>query len=145
MKLLINEKMGDYEKEKKRASYKTIVERFIGDIVLCNNIMYIDDNIYDNMENGYYYINGETGEEVTQEEYNNDTTGAIESYWKDIYQCYLCNISDYEKEKALEAGLILSYSDMLECDVLCVDHLGTRWNYVLTDVELVENYEDLEN
>lgn len=145
MKLLINEKMGEYEKENKKASYKTIVERFIGDIVLCNNIVEIDDNIYDNMENGYYFINKETGEDATVEEYTNDTTGAIDVEYVEIYQYYLCNISDYEKEQALEAGLILSYSDMLECDVLCVDHFGTSWDYVLTDVELVENYEDLKD
>lgn len=41
--LLKSEKMGNYEKEQGYASYKTIVERFIGDIVLCNNIVDIDD------------------------------------------------------------------------------------------------------
>ena len=35
--LMVNKnKMGDYEIENKRASYKTLVEYFIGDIVLCN-------------------------------------------------------------------------------------------------------------
>lgn len=145
MKLLINGKMGDYEKENKKASYSTIVERFIGNIVLCNNIALVDNSIYDNMWNGVYYKNRITEEYVTMEEYNNDTKDLIVLEYKDIYQYYLCNISDYEKEKAQEAGLIISYSDALECDVLCVDHWGTSWDYVLTDVELVENYEDLED
>ena len=41
-------------------------------------------------------------------------------------------------------GIILSYSNLLECDVLCVDHWGTSWDYVLTDVKLFDSYEELE-
>ena len=113
--LLKNEKMGEYEKEKGFASYKTIIERFVGDIVLCNNIAEIDSSIWDNM-----------------------------NICEDIYQYYLCNISDYEKEILTSAGVIISYSDMLECDVLCVDHFGTSWDYVLTSVKLFDTYEELE-
>ena len=40
----------------------------------------------------------------------------------EIYQWFLCNLNDYEKEWLEDAGIILSYSDLLECDVLCVDH-----------------------
>lgn len=142
--LLKNEKMGNYEKEQGRASYKTIVDQYIGDIVLCNNIIDIDTTIYDNInENGFTYIDYKTGEEKTKEEYDTDNSGNIEIEYNDIYQYYLCNISDYEKEQAKKAGLILSYSDVLDCDVLCVDHYGTRWDYVLTDVKLFDNYEAL--
>ena len=116
--LIENEKMGEYEKEQKRASYRTIVERFVGDIVLCNNICDIDCSVYDNET--YYETNT-----------------------PEIYQFYLCHVSDYEKEQAEKAGLIFSYSDKLECDVLCVDHYGTSWDYVLTDCEIVPNYETL--
>ena len=117
--LLKNEKMGEYEKEQGKASYKTIVDYFIGDkIVLCNNIANIDDSIFYNMEND-----------------NEDV---------EIYQYYLCNIGQWDKEQCLKAGLILSYSDMLDCDVLCVNHFGTSWDYVLTDVKLFDNYEELE-
>lgn len=62
----------------------------------------------------------------------------------EIYQYYLCNIGQWDKEQCLKAGLILSYSDMLDCDVLCVDHFGTSWDYILTDVKLFDNYEELE-
>jgi hypothetical protein len=41
-------------------------------------------------------------------------------------------------------GLLFTYSDLLDCDVLCVDHWGTSWDYVLTGVKLFDNYEDLE-
>ena len=117
MGLLKNEKMGEYEKEQGRASYLTLVNYFIGDRVLCNNIVNIDDSVYMNMENA-----GENSE---------------------IYQYFICNIGGYDREQALRAGLILSYSDMLDCDVLCVDHFGTSWDYVLTDVKLFDNWEEL--
>lgn len=116
--LLKLESMGEYEKENGYASYGTIVEIFIGDCFLCNNIVNIDTSVCDNMEN--------CEEDV------------------EIYQYYLCHIGQWDREQALKAGLILSYSDMLDCDVLCVDHWGTSWDYVLTDVKLFDNWEDLE-
>ena len=116
--LLKNDKMGEYEKEQGKASYKTIVDYFISDVVLCNNIANIDDSIFYNMENANENV--------------------------EIYQYYLCNVGQWEREQCLKAGLILSYSDMLDCDVLCVDHFGTSWDYVLTDVKLFGNYEELE-
>ena len=142
--LLKNEDMGSYELEQGHASYRTIIERFIGDIVLCNNIVNVDGSIYDNMQNGFYYRDVETGEEKTQEEYNNDESGKIDIEYCDIYQYYLCNVSKYEEEQLIKAGVILSYSDMLETDVLCVDHFGTSWDYVLTNVKLFDTYEELE-
>ena len=141
--LLKLESMGDYEKEQGYASYRTIIERFIGDIVLCNNIIDVDTSIYDNMKNGIRYVDYETGEEHTEEEYNNDESGKIETEYEEIYQYYLCHISEYEEEQLLKAGVILSYSDLLDCDVLCVDHFGTSWDYVLTNVKLFDTYEDL--
>ena len=116
------EKMGDYEKQQGYASYRTIVEYYIGDIVLCNNIVEIDD-IWSNMINGY--------DEETEE-------------YVDIFQYYLCNISEWNRKELEEMGIILSYSDKLDCDVLCVDHYGTSWDYVLTDVKLFDTYEELE-
>ena len=62
----------------------------------------------------------------------------------DIFQYYLCNLSEWQRENAKEHGLLLSYSDLLGCDVLCVDHWGTSWDYVLTDVKLFDTLEELE-
>ena len=121
--LLKWERMGDYEKQQGYASYRTIVEHYIGDIVLCNNIINIDESIWNNLQNGY--------DEDTEE-------------YVEIYQYYLCNISEWDRKELLEMGIVLSYSDMLECDVLCVDHYGTSWDYVLTDVKLFDSYEELE-
>ena len=121
--LLKSEKMGDYEKEQGYASYRTIIDRHIGNIVLCNNIINVDESIWENLKNGY--------DEETEE-------------YVEIFQYYLCNLSEWEEKELLEMGIILSYSDMLECDVLCVDHFGTSWDYVLTDVKLFDTYEELE-
>ena len=144
MGLLVNKnKMGEYEIEKGFASYRTVIDYFVGDIVLCNNIIDIDESIYDNINsNGFYYVD-DNGEYRTEEEYNNDENGEIRQELEEIYQYYLCNISDYEKEQLEKMGVILSYSDLLECDVLCVDHFGTSWDYVLTNVKLFDNYEEL--
>ena len=60
----------------------------------------------------------------------------------EIYQYYLCNLSNYEVEQLKEYGIILSYSDMLDLDILCVEHWGTSWDYVMTDVEWSENLEE---
>lgn len=131
MKALLKlESMGQYEKENNRASYRTLVERFIGDIVLCNNIVDIDVDIWDNVEVGHLY------DEETDE-------------YTEIFQYYLCNVSQYEIEALRELtknnnDIILTYSNVLECYVLMVDHWGTSWDYVLTSVPLVDTYEECE-
>lgn len=127
---LKNEKrMGAYELEQGYASYKTIVDYYIGDIVLCNNIIDVDYDIIDNIDIIDIIDINEEYEEI----------GNLE-----IFQYYLCNLSDWEREQAKKCGLILSYSDVLNCDVLCVDHWGTSWEYVLTDVKLFDTYEELQ-
>ena len=120
--LLKSDKMGDYEKEKGFASYRTLVEYFIGDIVLCNNIAEIDLSIWDNL---LFDLEDENGDMV------------------DIYQYFLCNLNEWQREQAKEHGLLLTYSYMLECDVLVVDHFGTSWDYVLTCVKLFDTYDEL--
>lgn len=140
--MLKTEKMGSYELERGFASYRTIIECFIGDIVLCNNIAQVDDSVYENLNIEERYYN-ENDEEITEDEYFNGDNAYCDNSIPDIYQFYLCNVSSYEEEQLKNAGVLLSYSDMLECDVLCVDHFGTSWDYVLTDVKLFDTYEEL--
>ena len=143
--LLKLESMGEYEKEQGYASYRTIIERFIGDIVLCNNIVQVDSSVLDNIDYDITetYYNG-NGEEITEEEYYEDENAYSERNEPEIYQWYLCNVTEWEKDNLKEMGIILSYSNLLDCDVLCVDHYGTSWDYVLTDVKLFDSYEELE-
>lgn len=132
MKALIkNEnKMNSYEIENKRASYKTLVEYFIGNRVLCNNIVNIDEDLYCNIEIGNIY----------DEENDN---------YVEIFQYYLCHLNEWDIETLKELtqdnnDIIVAYSYLLECHVLMVDHWGTSWDYVLTNVPLVDTYEELE-
>ncbi len=119
-KMYVNiEDLNDEEKRTGRVSYKRLIDRFISDLVLCNNISEVDYSIWDNINNC---------EELDE-----------------IYQYYICNISEFDKEYLKELGepLILSYSNMLDCDVLLVDHFGTSWDYVMTDVEWTENLDEV--
>lgn len=119
-KIFVNEDMlNDYEKENGVVSYKTLVNRIIGDnLVLCNNIENVDPTIFDSVDL-----------------YNEND---------DIYQFYLCNLNEYaiELNKKLGSPLIIGYSEMLDLDVLMVDHFGTGWDYVLTDVEFTTDIKE---
>lgn len=91
-------------------SFRRIIDRYISDLVLCNEIVNIDSSVDEN---------------INYELLGND----------DIFQWFLCSLTEFEKEILEEYGIVLSYSNMLELDVLCVTHFGTNWNYVLTDIE----------
>ena len=91
-------------------SYRRIIDRYIPDLVLCNEIANLDSSIDENIN--YELLGNE-----------------------EIYQYFLCNITSFELERLAQYGIVLSYSNMLELNVLCVTHFGTSWDYVLTDVE----------
>lgn len=115
------EDLNEEEKRTGKASYKRVVDRYIDDLVLCNKLPEIDNTIFDTVdiydeENGSYL---------------------------DIYQYFLCNIDEYTKEILESYGLIIGYSELLECDVLMVDHWGTSWDYVITDAEITTNYKEV--
>lgn len=108
------EELNEVEKKSGCVSYSRIIERYISNLVLCNNIEEIDELVWENMSN----------------------------YEDEIYQFYLCNLSEFEKETLLEYGIILSYSNKLDLDILCVEHFGTNWDYVLTDVKWTTDFNE---
>ena len=97
----------------KTISYSDAVKRFNNSLILCNNIPEIDMTIYDNMRFPLY----------------NEDDDAI-----DIYQWFLTDCSETDVEY-LERwyGLLFTYSEMLDCYVLCVNHWGTSWNGVMIE------------
>ena len=127
-RLLVNKnELNSEELKTGKVSYARAVERLIDDIVLCNNITNIDYDIYCNIINEGYY-DEEHDEEHDEEEF---------------YQFYLCNLDDWQKDFLKETNIIISYSDVLDCDVLMVDHYGTSWDYVMTDIEWTDNANEL--
>ena len=128
-KMLVNKKeLNEEELRTGKVSYRRAVERLIGDIVLCNNLPNVDYDIYYNIINNNYY-----DDEIDIDMENYD----------DYFQFYLCNINEYEKDFLKETDIIISYSEVLDCDVLMVDHYGTSWDYVMTDIEWTDNPEEL--
>ena len=121
------EQVNEYERECGKISYRTLLERYTqGHMILCNNIYNIDENLLFNVEVGSLF-NDEECEEP-----------------KDIYQYFIIAINEWEIEelkKYYNDEVIIAYSEVLENYVLCVDHFGTSWDYVLTDVEYTTDWE----
>ena len=118
--------LNEYEKEHKRISYRTLLNYYNITPILCNNIINIEECLYDNIEVGSIY----------NEE---------EDYYEDIYQYFIIDLSQWELEDIKEKyneELIICYSEMLDNYILCVNHFGTGWSYVLTDIEYTTDYEE---
>lgn len=103
-------------KEKFYTDYATAINWLSPNLILCNNIVNIDESIWNNAEFSTY------DEEADE--------------YRDIYQYYLTNLNQNDVEWLNKTfnGLLFTYSDLLECFVLCVDHYGTPWNGVPVEV-----------
>lgn len=118
------EKRNEIEKQTGKASYSTLVDRFVDNLVLCNNILELDEFLFDNI------VVGKIGEDT------------------EIYQAYIIDIANYNIEYLQENlentnDIIIAYSELLDCYVLLVDHFGTSWDYVYTDIELTDNLDEI--
>ncbi len=117
------------------------------DIVLCNKLPEIDPSIWENFEPlvnlEYEPEYDEDGEEIKPKceecgtELQQDgpnwicpNCGECEDP-VEIYQWYITDCSQGDVRYLSEAfGLIFTYSDLLDCYVLCVTHYGTAWDHV---------------
>ena len=118
------EKRNEIEKQTGKTSYSTLVDRFVDNLVLCNNILNLDEFLFDNI------VVGEIGEDT------------------EIYQAYIIDIANYNIEYLQENlentnDIIIAYSNMLDCFVLLVDHFGTSWDYVSTDIKLTDDLNEV--
>jgi hypothetical protein len=83
--------------------------------ILCNNITEIDPTIYDNAEFDW-----------TDEDGNA----------REFFQYYITDASQSDVEWLTKTfDLLFTYSDKLDCYILCVDHCGTGWDYVSCEVK----------
>lgn len=117
--------LSEEEKKYNKASYKRLVDRISNGIWLFNNAPKLSNYDFD------FEIGSDYDEET--EEYI------------DIYQYYLIDTNDYilGKLRELEINdLIIAWSETLEEYVLFVDHFGTGWDYVLTDIEITTNLDE---
>lgn len=97
----------------KQTTYRIATHWLGNSYVLANNITQ-DTSVFDNMRFDFYDEDGDP---------------------MDIYQWYItdANESDVEwLEKTF--GLLFTYSELLDCFVLCVPHFGTGWDYVPCDI-----------
>ena len=103
------------KKKKFYTTYNIATHWLDGGLVLCNNITEIDPSIYDNFRFNYY--DDENDEYI------------------EIYQYFITNWDDSEIEYLEKTfNLLFTYSEKLDCFILCVDHLGTMWQSVPCEV-----------
>lgn len=100
-------------------NYKVAVHWLNSSLILCNNIAEIDETVIENARFNF----------VEEDEDGNETI-------TEIFQWYLTDCNESEVEFLEEHfGLLFSYSEKLDLYILCVDHYGTSWDYVLCDCD----------
>lgn len=93
-------------------SFADAVKRFNNSLILCNNIVEVDFDIFENV-NFEYWVDDEP---------------------REIYQYFLTDCSAEDVEYLSKwFGLLFTYSPKLDCYILCVDHWGTSWDSVMIE------------
>ena len=119
------QKLNEYEREHKKVSYRTLLNKLNINVILCNNIVEVDEFLYDNI--------------ICGEVYNEE-----EDTYNEIYQYYIMDANEWDIEnikKHYSNEFIIAYSDKLDLYILMVDHFGTSWDYVLTDTTYTSDFE----
>lgn len=89
----------------KYTTYRIATKWLNNSYILANSIAKIDESIWENCR--------------------------FNPYDEDDYQYYITDASlDDVEYLEMNFGLEFSYSNKLECFILCVDHGGTGWDYV---------------
>lgn len=95
--------------------YKTASHWQNCSLILCNNLPEVDQSVYDNMRFDYF----------------DEDDNPLE-----VYQWFITDLSASDVEWMEETfDLHYTYSDLLDCFVLCVLHWGTSWDYVPCEVK----------
>lgn len=129
LKMYVNTKdLNEYEKQNNKISYKRLIDRLFTDMILCNDIT----KLFCSELNGQYI----EPEFIVGSDYDDEN----DSY-ADIFQYFIVDFNSYTYEhilkkyaKQLGNEIILYYIEQLDLYILGVTHLGTSWDYVLTDI-----------
>ena len=124
IKMFVDESnLNEEEKRTGKISYRRLINRISNGIWLFNNAPKLSNYDFE------YEVNSDYDEETDE--------------YTDIYQYYLIDIDNYMIEKLNDLGckdVIIAWSENLEEYVLMVDHFGTSWDYVMTDISYTTNY-----
>ena len=118
------EDLNEEEKRTGRISYARLCDRLFRNMILCNNILEVDEFLLDRQELG-------------------EPSG--DEYYDEIFQWYIVDVDNWTLEKLKELnynGILLYYCEPLEVYVLGVDHWGTSWTYVMTDIGYTDNLDE---
>lgn len=116
----------------KQTTYRIATHWLGNSYVLANNITQ-DTSVFDNFRFDFYDEDGEPTE---------------------IYQWYISDANESDVAWLENTfGLLFTYSELIDCFILCVPHCGTGWDYVPCDIlneEVLESnpemvYEDSSN
>jgi len=73
-------------------------------------------------------------QEAEKEKIENDLTALEETCYRDIYTWLI--VSHNAVDLLEEAGEVIYYSNLLDMYLWGVDHCGTAWDYVLTNIKV---------
>ena len=126
IKMFVDESnLNEEEKRTGKISYRRLINRISNGIWLFNNAPKLSNYDFE------YEVNSDYDEETDE--------------YTDIYQYYLIDIDNYMIEKLNDLGckdVIIAWSETLEEYVLMVDHFGTSWDYVMTNIKYTNNYNE---
>lgn len=112
-------KKNAYYMDSEYVNYKLLTDFLFTDMILCNDILNANDN--------YFHCQLECG--------NDEDI--------DFYQYYIVNIDNWRLEQYVNyckqvdiEPLTIYYLDNLDIYILAVDHFGTSWDYVYTDIKI---------
>lgn len=109
-----------YGQEHGFLDYKTLAEA-VGNMILNNDIINFEIDYWETFSGTIYEL---------------DEEGQETELYKDIFQYFI--IDSDGAELLQEAGELVLYNNRLDVYLWCIDHLGTAWDYVLTDIKLEE-------
>ena len=114
--------LSEEERKYNKASYKRVIDRYIDNMIQC------DTYFQNNFENMELYSGSDYDEES-------------DSY-ADIFQTFIIN-GDIDLFVKYMPDEIIYYDSVNDWYILGVTHWGTSWSYVLTDLDLTTDFEEV--